>query len=138
MSTEQSPVQKRKTLPPSHILVVDDEPILLDMASTMLKRLGCTVDVAENGREALNIYTQKKDKIHIVILDMIMPILDGKETFLELQKINPDLKVLLASGFSLDAEAQILLSQGVSGFLQKPFRMHELYNKLADILEPEP
>mgnify|MGYP001147796028 CR=1 FL=1 len=136
MSPDNTGQPEMKKLPPAHILIVDDEPILLDMASTMLTRLGCTVDTADNGKTAINIYKEKQNTINVIILDMIMPVLDGKATYLELKKTNPDVKVLLASGFSLDASAQKLLSEGIAGFLQKPYRMQELYNKLSVVLAP--
>ena len=135
MNSEQTESQlKRNKLPASHILLVDDEPLLLDMSSTMLMRLGCTVDKAENGYTAIDIYKEKKDLISAVILDISMPGLSGKDTYHELKKINPEIKVILASGISPDADYNSLLSNGAAGFIQKPYRIQQLYEKLAGIL----
>jgi len=73
-----------------------------------------------------------------VLLDMIMPGMDGRETFLALQKINPDIKALLASGFSLNGDAQRILDEGVSDFIQKPYGRRDLSRKLAAIIRKDP
>ncbi|HDM10430.1 MAG TPA: response regulator, partial [Desulfobacteraceae bacterium] len=75
-----------------------------------------------------------KDNIDFVLLDMLMPKMGGKEVFLKLKEIDPDVKVLLSSGYSLDGEAQELMDMGCAGFIQKPFRLKDLTRVLAQIL----
>ncbi len=116
------------------ILVVDDEKDVRKLAKKMLSGLGYNVIVAENGKEALIIYKAEKENIDLVLLDMIMPELAGRETNLELRKINPDIKVLLSSGYSRNGMAGEILEEGVSGFIQKPFTLVELSKKISEIL----
>lgn len=117
------------------ILLVDDEEIILQVGEELLKALGYRVLVADNGREALKIYESHTLKIDMVILDMIMPEMGGGETFDLLHAINPHLRVLLSSGYSLDGQAQEILDRGCDGFIQKPFNLRELSEKLRSILD---
>ncbi len=105
------------------------------LSKSMLENLGYSVILAQDGKEAIEIYTSKKDKIDLVLLDMIMPNMAGKETFIELLKINPDIKVLLSSGFSKDEKANEIIKMGVIGFIQKPFRMEELSVAINNALQ---
>jgi len=89
---------------------------------------------ASNGKEAVEVFQTEKDSIDIVILDMIMPNMSGSETFDELRKIKPDTQVLLSSGYSLDNQAEEIMNRGCNGFLQKPFNLQELSQKLRDTL----
>jgi PAS domain S-box-containing protein len=116
------------------ILLVDDEegPILVE--ELMLKELGYTVLIARSGKEAIDLYSSNIDKLDLVALDMIMPEKSGKVTYEELKKINPHIKVLLVSGYSLNKQVEELISQGCSGFIQKPFDILELSQKLREIL----
>jgi len=118
-----------------HILVVDDEEMILDVGSSMLESIGYTVMKAPSGRQGLQMYEKAKDKIDLVILDIIMPDFGGKETFDTLHRINPDVKVLLSSGYSLDGQAKEILESGCKGFIQKPFSMAELSKKIREILD---
>jgi CheY-like chemotaxis protein len=97
--------------------------------------MGYKVFTANSGKEAIEIYEKKKEGIDIVILDMIMPNMGGGETFDLLKKINPGIKVLLSSGYSLDGQAAEILKRGCSGFIQKPFQMKALSQKIRLILE---
>jgi CheY-like chemotaxis protein len=117
------------------ILLVDDEegPVLVE--ELMLKELGYTVLTARSGKEALDLYRSNRDDLDLVALDMIMPEKSGKVTYEELKKINPDIKVLLVSGYSLNKQVEELISQGCNGFIQKPFDIIELSQKLREILE---
>jgi PAS domain S-box-containing protein len=108
------------------ILVVDDEDDLRDMAGTLLQDLGYKVLMATNGIEAIEIFKDKFNDIDLVILDMIMPEMAGGETFLEMKKINPDVKVVLSSGYSQDGKATEILNDGVKTFIQKPYTMANL------------
>ncbi|MBW1744720.1 MAG: response regulator, partial [Deltaproteobacteria bacterium] len=89
---------------------------------------------AKGGREALEIYRKNQDDIDIVVLDMVMPGMGGGEAFDRLREINPNVRVLLASGFAVDGEATQILERGCNGFIQKPFNMNELSEKMEEIL----
>jgi two-component system CheB/CheR fusion protein len=119
----------------AHLLIVDDEQAVLEVTAEMLKRLGYRVSQCRNGREAVDFYRQEGSTVNLVILDVVMPIMSGKETFLALREINKDAAVLLSSGYSLAGEAQSIMDQGAAGFIQKPFRKSELSMKIAEILE---
>ncbi|MGD9285338.1 MAG: response regulator, partial [Desulfobacterales bacterium] len=116
------------------LLVVDDEDLVLDVAANMLEKLGYTVLKAQNGAEAIDIFKAHKDAIKIVVLDIIMPDLGGSDVYDIIKKINPDVKVLLSSGYSVDGQAIELLERGCDGFMQKPFTMEELSGKIEQIL----
>lgn len=115
------------------ILVVDDETLILDVGRDMLEALGYRVLAARSGAEALDTYRQNAG-IDLVVLDMIMPDMGGAETFSRLKQIDPEVRVLLSSGYSVDGQASEILDQGCSGFIQKPFSIHELSRKIRDIL----
>jgi len=83
--------------------------------------MGCVVKRCANGREAVDFYRSSYKEVDLVILDLVMPELNGKEALVYLQHINPHVKVLLSSGYSIDGDAQSILQQGALGFLQKPF-----------------
>ncbi|MBT8373595.1 MAG: response regulator, partial [Deltaproteobacteria bacterium] len=119
------------------ILLVDDESVIADVGGKMLKRLGHQVIFARDGKEALDIYRKEKERIDLVILDMIMPEWDGGKTFDKLKEINPDLKVLLSSGYSINGQAQSILDRGCKGFIQKPFSMNELSQQIQKALAGE-
>ncbi len=117
------------------ILLVDDEDMIIDSAGEMLEELGYTVVCANSGKEALEIVKQNKNKIDLVILDMIMPDMSGSDTYTALIELNPKLKVLLSSGYSLDGQATEILARGCHGFIQKPFRLRELSIKVREIFD---
>jgi CheY-like chemotaxis protein len=118
-----------------NVLLVDDEELIIDVGHRILTRMGYSVIVARSGKEALEIYSQEKDTIAMVILDMIMPDMSGGEVYDRLREINPDIKVLLSSGYSLRGQARDILARGCKGFIQKPFNMKELSRKLRKVLE---
>ena len=117
------------------ILLVDDEEMILDVGQALLKALGYKVLIAGSGKEALEIYKKNKEKIDLVILDMIMPVTGGGETYDRMKEINPDIKVLLSSGYSIDGQATEILKRGCDGFIQKPFTMKELSQSIREVLE---
>jgi two-component system, cell cycle sensor histidine kinase and response regulator CckA len=117
------------------ILLVDDEDMIIDVSQQLLEKLGYTVFTAASGGEAIDIYKKHLKEISLVIIDMIMPELNGGETYDELKKINPDIKVLLASGYSLDGQAQKIIDRGCNGFIQKPFNIKKLSNKIRTVLD---
>jgi two-component system, cell cycle sensor histidine kinase and response regulator CckA len=116
------------------ILLVDDEKMLLDVNTELLESIGYQVFPAGNGREAIAVYTEKRNEIDLVILDMIMPEISGEETFYHLREINPGIKVLLSSGYSVNGQAQKILDRGCKGFLQKPFRLELLSLKVREAI----
>ena len=117
------------------ILFVDDEEAILTHTKDMLVSLGYKVLTASDGREALKVYNEYSNMIDLVILDMIMPNLGGKDTFFELRSIKPDLKVLLASGYSINDQVEEILDNGCDGFIQKPFDASQLSTKVRSILD---
>ena len=116
------------------ILLVDDERAIITVTKEILEALGYLVLVAANGGEALEIYQENKDKIDLVILDMIMPDMSGGETFDRLKEIKPDIKVILSSGYSLNGEASGIMARGCRGFIQKPSSIAVLSQKVRDVL----
>jgi PAS domain S-box-containing protein len=116
------------------LLLVDDEKFILDVGKQMLQSLGYRVYVAGNGKTAVEIYRKNQKDIQMVILDMVMPEMNGVKTFDQLKKLNPDLKVLLASGYSINRDVTELLDRGCRGFIQKPFDIWQLSKKVNDIL----
>jgi PAS domain S-box-containing protein len=117
------------------VLLVDDEDIILNVAAELLEELGYRTCKARNGHEAIEIYLKQQDKIDVVILDMIMPGMSGGETYDKIRQINPEVKTLLASGYSLDGKASQILRSGCNGFIQKPFNLEELSCKLREVLD---
>jgi PAS domain S-box-containing protein len=119
------------------ILLVDDEKMVLDVARAMLEFLGYRVHCVGSGQEAVAVYHEMKNKISLVVLDMIMPGISGSETFDRLRGIDPGIKVLLSSGYSINGEAQAIMSKGCNGFLQKPFQLEQLAQKVRAVLAVE-
>jgi PAS domain S-box-containing protein len=116
------------------ILLVDDEEIVLETGVKMLERLGYSVIKAGSGIEAVEVYKDNKEAIDLVILDMIMPDVGGGETYDKMKKINPIVKVLLSSGYSVDGQATEILKRGCKDFIQKPFNLQKLSGKIKEIL----
>jgi len=119
------------------ILLVDDEKIIIDVSVEILKELGYKVLLAESGDEAIEVYKGNKDKIDMVMLDMIMPGMGGGETYDMLKRINPNIKVVLSSGYSINGQAEEILERGCNGFIQKPFNIKYLSQKIREILDKE-
>ncbi|MBW2645944.1 MAG: PAS domain S-box protein [Deltaproteobacteria bacterium] len=119
------------------ILLVDDEAQVLAAGIRVLKKLGYTVFEAKGGKEAVEIYGANKDIIDLVVLDMIMPDMGGGETYDRMKEINPDVKVLISSGYSIEGEATEILDRGCDGFIQKPFGMAELSGIIREFLDKE-
>ncbi len=117
------------------ILLIDDEDLVLDVGSLMVKKVGYNVIRARSGNDGVKIYEENKDEIDLVILDMVMPDGGGDKTFDQIKEINPDAKVLLASGYSIDSQAQDILDRGCNGFIQKPFNIRNLSAKINGIVQ---
>jgi two-component system, cell cycle sensor histidine kinase and response regulator CckA len=116
------------------ILLVDDQEMILNVGRQLLESLGYKVMVAGSGNEALEFYKENRVRIDLVILDMIMPDMGGGETYDKLKGMDPSVKVLLASGYSIDGQATEILERGCDGFIQKPFNITDLSQKLRKIL----
>jgi len=117
------------------ILLVDDEEFITEIGQGLLKRLGYQVITAGSGQAALNLYEARKDGIDLVILDMIMPEMGGGPVYDRLKEINPGVKVLLSSGYSVDGQATDILNKGCNGFIQKPFSLQGLSIKVREVLD---
>ena len=109
--------------------------MILDVGLQMLEELGYEILGAGSGEKAIEIYNENKDRIDLVILDMIMPEMSGANVFERLKQINPDVKVLLSSGYSINGQAAQILEQGCKGFIQKPFTFKQLSEKVSEILK---
>lgn len=116
------------------ILLVDDEEAVLDLGARMLEQLGYTVIEAKGGAEAIEIYKTRRDNIDLVMLDMIMPEISGGEVCVAIKEINPHVRVLLASGYSIESQASTILKRGCDGFIQKPFSAEKLSMSVGEIL----
>ena len=116
-------------------LLVDDEDMVINVGSKMLKEMGYKVFTARNGKEAIRLYEENKKGIDMVIPDMIMPDIGGGEAYDKLKRINLGIKVLLSSGYSIDGQAKKILERGCDGFIQKPFNMKQLSQKIRIILD---
>ena len=117
------------------VLLVDDEDRIVDIGEKSLNFMGYKVLIARNGKEAVEFYKKNPAGIDIVILDMIMPEMGGGEVYDRLKEINPHVKVLLSSGYSINGEATEILDRGCNGFVQKPFSMKELSQRIREILD---
>ncbi|MDY6986463.1 MAG: response regulator [Thermodesulfobacteriota bacterium] len=117
------------------VLLVDDEAMVASVANRMLKKLGYEVVTASSGKEALESFEPRHENIDIVILDMIMPDMNGGEVYDKIKEINPQARVLLSSGYSIDSQAADILKRGCDGFIQKPFGLRELSGRIREVLE---
>jgi PAS domain S-box-containing protein len=117
------------------ILLVDDEDAIIDVGGQMLEKLGYRVLTANSGREAVEIYRKNQTRIDLVILDMIMAGMGGRETYESLKSLDSEVKVILSSGYSIDGQATEILSRGCKGFIQKPFSLADLSTKIRDIID---
>jgi two-component system cell cycle sensor histidine kinase/response regulator CckA len=127
---QPAPVLQGETDPPAPlggtVLVVDDEEHVLNVADAMLRTFGLGVLTAADGAAALDVYRENRDKIDVVLLDMTMPRLDGAETFRQLRTLNPNLKVILTSGYNEQDATSSFVGKGLAGFIQKPFMLRDL------------
>jgi CheY-like chemotaxis protein len=131
-------IKQRDTMPATQnndekkaVLFVDDEEMVLEVGSLMLQKLGYSVLTASEGQEAIEIF--KKNAVAIVILDMRMPGMNGYDIYQQLKKIKPKVKILLASGYTGDHSEKGLIRIGFDGFIQKPFNLKQLSEKIEDI-----
>jgi len=116
------------------ILLVDDEKRTIQVEKLMLEKLGYTVFPAKSGKKAVELYKENAVDLDLVVLDMIMPEMNGKDTYDVLKKINPEVKVLLVSGYSRNKQIEELMDLGCNGFIHKPFDIVQLSKKLREVL----
>ena len=136
-AVKKEPVQSSVLKGNETILLIDDERTVIDVTKAMLEYSGYEVLTACSGKEAIRIYEEYSGQIDLVILDMIMPEMGGSETFSCLKEINQDIKVILASGYSLSGEAETIMARGCRGFIQKPVNMADLSKKIREVLEED-
>ena len=111
--------------------------MVLEVSRELLEFMGYRVYAVGSGQEAIAVYMEKRNEIDLVILDMIMPGISGGETFDRLREINPDAKVLLSSGYSINGQAQEIMAKGCNGFIQKPFHLEKLSQKVREVQDRE-
>jgi len=121
--------EKNKT-----VLLVDDDHMILEVGKAMMERLGYRVLTAENGPKSLAVFQENMQEISCILLDLTMPGMDGVETFQELRKLHADTPVIIVSGFSDSEIINQLGEKRPSGFIQKPFTLDGLSEKLEEIL----
>ncbi|MGC8659481.1 MAG: PAS domain S-box protein, partial [Desulfomonilaceae bacterium] len=117
------------------ILLVDDEESVRAVAQELLREAGYQVITVGNAREALAIFERKKDSIALVVLDLIMPEMGGKECLEELLKIDPDVNTLICSGYSVNETAKSVVQIGAKGFIRKPYNSNEILTQIREILD---
>ena len=117
------------------ILLVDDEQKIREVCRDGLKLLGYTVVTADSGETAVDMYRKLGGAVDVVVLDMVLPGMSGKEIYRRLKAINPEIRVLLASGYSVGGQEKEILEDGCNGFIQKPFRMESLSMKIQELME---
>ena len=120
------------------ILIVDDQETVWDFLIEALQNLGYSVLLAENGEDAVEIYRENPNQIDLVLLDMVMPKMGGHSAFYHLKNIDPNVKVLLSSGFVSAASVKDLQDNGAVGFLSKPHRIKDLALELRRIFDADP
>jgi two-component system cell cycle sensor histidine kinase/response regulator CckA len=119
------------------VLLVDDEDMIIEVAEAFLRKLGFEVLAARGGAQALEFYSAHADEIDLVILDMTMKDMGGSETYDKMKEIDPNVKVLLSSGYSVEGQPTEILERGCNGFIQKPFTIGELSRVINEILQGE-
>jgi CheY-like chemotaxis protein len=117
------------------ILLIDDEDIIIDVGKPMLEKLGYRVIVAKGGENAVDAVSETGDNIDLVILDLIMPGMDGGRTFDTIRKIQPKMPIILSSGYSLKGKATDIMRRGCNAFIQKPFNISELSQLIRKVLD---
>jgi CheY-like chemotaxis protein len=117
------------------ILLVDDEDMIIEVGQALLQRLGYRVIAAKSGKEAIDIVHHSASHIDLVILDMVMPGLDGGKTFDSIRGIRPDMPVMLCSGYAINERTNNIMRKGCNGFIQKPFSASKISQKIRFVLD---
>jgi CheY-like chemotaxis protein len=130
MKTEKKENEQRRPM----IIFADDDAICLDVGMRMLQKLGYIVLDAKDGKEAIEVFQNNQGEVDLVILDMKMPY-NGGTAFSQLQKINANVKVIIASGYAEDQQIREMMEKGCCGFIQKPFSIDVLSHKIMNALK---
>ena len=117
------------------VLLVDDEETIREVGRDMLQELGFSVVTASNGRDGVDVFARQNGEIVCVLLDLTMPQLDGEQTFRELRRLNPEVRVIISSGYNEQEVSERFVGKGVAGFINKPYKLGEMSGKLREILE---
>ncbi len=117
------------------VLLVDDEEEIVNVGKNFLEKLGYKPLIARNGLEAVEIFRLYKDEISLVVLDLIMPIMNGKQAFAEIKNIKENAKILISTGYTVDDKIEGFLNQGCHGFIQKPFSLNDFSRAVRKILD---
>ena len=135
------PIQGEEILPEvsdqmlqANILIIDDEELVASMLARHLQNIGCHTFIARDGEEALDVLSRHKDELDVAILDLNMPVMDGTAAYEKLLAVKPDLKVLVASGFSMNGSVEELLAKGAQGFIQKPYSLENITAKIRQVM----
>jgi len=139
MPEEEAKEAEKPDLVKGHemILLVDDEPSLLETGQELLALLGYHVLIANSGRSALEIIAQKQEQVALVILDLMMPGMGGEKCLPEILKIVPSMKVIIASGYTANIKMEDMINAGAAAFIQKPYHIDSLNKKIREILTLE-
>ncbi len=117
------------------VLLVDDDDVVRDLGATLLVDFGYKVIAASNGKEALEIYHREGERISLIILDLIMPEMDGMKCLAEVLRVNPKAKVIIASGYSESGSGSGAMARGAKGYVPKPYNIRQLLNAIREILD---
>jgi PAS domain S-box-containing protein len=134
-SHREVPIERGIIKGSATILLVDDEELIINVGQAMLERLGYRVMVCRGGQEAVKAITDIGNEIDLVILDMIMPGMDGGTTFDRIREIQPDMPVILSSGYAINGHADKIMRKGCNGFIQKPYNFSELSQNIRKVLD---
>ena len=129
-----SPLPATTTPADKTILIVDDEPMVTAMLSSHLESLGCHILTASNGQIGVDIFKEKKDEIDLIILDINMPIMCGRDAYQQFIRIKPDILVLVSTGYVMNEDTREILNMGAQGILQKPYTLEDVNTKVMEIL----
>lgn len=136
MSSEPKPGKVKPSAAPqlsARILIIEDDKVNQLLLEKELMELGCYVELASNGQDGILKY--KKGEFDLVLLDMVMPRLSGRDTFYELQEINPDIKIIIISGYEIDNSIREILAAGALGFIAKPFEGKDISKNIIEALD---
>lgn len=117
------------------VLVIDDDEILCKTARAILESIGYTVLLARDGEEGVELYRANRNRVDLVLLDMIMPVMSGREAYIALKEINPEVRVVISSGFRQDARMDEVMALGANAFLQKPYTLEDLGRVIRETME---
>ncbi len=132
---QENPAESVVVKGSENILLVDDEEMIIDVGNAMLQALGYSVTCAQGGEEAIQLIREVGNEIDLVILDLIMPKIDGGRTFDQIHEIYPLMPVIISSGYAIDGQAAEIIARGGNGFLQKPFNLSELSQKIRSVID---